>query len=95
MNPDNARRGESSPFVDVKEADHRLDLDLDLSRAMTMDTEKFEPVTPVMWALTVTDLLRMGVISFGDNRGFQILQKGRRNCFFLFLCFLLFFYLFQ
>jgi hypothetical protein len=36
--------GESSPFVDVKEVDHRLDLDLDLSRAMMMDTGKFELV---------------------------------------------------
>jgi hypothetical protein len=51
-------------------------------------------LTPVMWALTVTDLLQMGAISFGDNRRFQILQKGRRNWFFQFIFFFFFFFFF-
>jgi hypothetical protein len=51
-------------------------------------------LTPVMWALTVTDLLQMGAISFGDKRIFQILHKCRLNFFFKFICFFFFFFFF-
>jgi hypothetical protein len=59
-------------------------MDLDLSRVMTMDTGKFELVTPVMWALTVINLLRMEAIFLATTGDFKYYEKGGEITFFYF-----------